>query len=200
MFPLVLLLAYGERVCLRGPATVGATPATSWALSVGSPNQAFYQMPSRLWELASGALLYELQSLHPFQQLMARPAVLASFEGLTLALLGSALVLTNPREGRFPFPWALLPVLGALSFMAAGTVPRRPVRLRLGGGCTLTVPTPLLNSALSMPPVVYLGKISYPLYLWHWPIITAFRWGLLAAVCCHALASCRIECAEPPSA
>ena len=71
---------------------------------------------------------------------------------LGVALIAGALGLL--RSGAPPFPgWAaLLPVLGAAAMIAAG-------------------PTALANRALSWPPIVFIGLISYPLYLWHWPIL-----------------------------
>ena len=73
-------------------------------------------------------------------------------------------------EANFPVPWTLLSVAGTLSFIAAGWA--RPRKVRLGG---FQLPTPLFNALCSHPACTYTGRLSYPLYLWHWPLIVLFR-------------------------
>jgi len=74
--------------------------------------------------------------------------------GLALLVLAFALV----RDGRgFPGWWALLPTLGSLFLIQAG-------------------PDAWINrTLLANRAVVYIGLISYPLYLWHWPLLTYAR-------------------------
>ena len=91
-------------------------------------------------------------------------AVAALDLGSAASLVGA---LVCSQASQFPLPWAILPVGGTLLFIAAGSGGSR----RLG-----RAPVPLLNHALSAPVPVYLGNISYPLYLWHWPVFTLFRW------------------------
>jgi hypothetical protein len=62
----------------------------------------------------------------------------------------------------FPFPWAAPAVLGALLVISAVTAER------LSG-------SPLAR-LLRSPPMIFLGRLSYPLYLWHWPVYALFRW------------------------
>ncbi|XXF76971.1 acyltransferase family protein [Myxococcaceae bacterium GXIMD 01537] len=132
------------------------------------PVTAFYSPVTRLWELLLGSILAHL-SLHRPEVLKRAPPFQAA-AGLLLILLG--FLLTN-RTHRFPGWWALLPAVGAFAFISAG-------------------PGAYLNRAIiGSPPLVWVGRISYPLYLWHWPLFSfayvlndgppapAVTWGLL---------------------
>ena len=114
-------------------------------------NAAFYLLPSRAWELAMGALL----CLSPISGFLARlPRTVASMASLTgLGLLGITLVTYDATT---PFPgWsALLPCVGAALIIAAGE-----------GGPSIG------GRILSLRPLVWIGLMSYSLYLWHWPIL-----------------------------
>ncbi|MDR1229444.1 MAG: acyltransferase [Azoarcus sp.] len=68
-----------------------------------------------------------------------------------MALLAFALFET--KAGHFPGKYALLPVLGAMLLIAAG-------------------PKAFGNRLLTFKPAIWIGLISYPLYLWHWPLIS----------------------------
>ena len=100
----------------------------------------------------------------PVERLTSLPlwAVVAMDVG-SAASIGAALAL--PSEGSIEA--RLLAVGGTLIFIAVGSGGYR----RLGW-----VPIPLVNFFLASPGPVYVGKISYPLYLWHWPVFTLFRW------------------------
>ncbi len=112
---------------------------------------AFYLPQARVWELAAGGLL--AAALQRFPLLLARlNGGWASLAGGGLILAG--LVLT-PRE-RFPGLWPLLPVAGTMLLIAAG-------------------PGGWLNRLLAHPGPVQIGLISYPLYLWHWPLLCFAR-------------------------
>ena len=114
-------------------------------------NAAFYLLPSRAWELALGALLC-LSPLAGFFARLPRPvASIASLAGI--GLLGLALVTYSAAT---PFPgWAaLLPCVATALIIAAGE-----------GGPSLG------GRILSFRPLVWIGLMSYSLYLWHWPIL-----------------------------
>lgn len=121
-----------------------------------APLSAFYLLPGRFWELASGALLFQLIGTAPRFNRWA-PAMLAA--GLGLVIVG--LLFANP--GRFPFPWAVVSVMGALS-MLAGIV------------LQADQPPSALQRLLQNRVVTYLGRLSYSLYLWHWPVAVFLRW------------------------
>ncbi len=113
---------------------------------------AFYLPLARFWELMVGGLLAYI-TLH-------RPAALERFRD-ERAVLGAVLLVVGllviDRNKAFPGWWALLPTLGTALLISAG-------------------PTALLNRRLlSFKPLVWIGLISYPLYLWHWLLLATYR-------------------------
>ena len=124
-------------------------------LSTASVVDDFFLPIARFWELLAGAgLAYS-------NQIVLAPSVRSwiSFGGSAALLIAAALFTTE-----LPFPgWlALLPVAGALALIVAG-------------------PEAIVNrTILSNRAAVFVGLISYPLYLWHWPLISyayIFRYG-----------------------
>ena len=115
------------------------------------PNAAFYLLPSRAWELALGGLL----CLPPVSGTLARiPRTAASVASLAGILCLGLAVFTYDSLTRFPGFAGLLPCMGAALIIAAGE-----------GGESLG------GRLLSLRPLVWVGLISYSLYLWHWPIL-----------------------------
>ena len=143
---------------------VGLIASLACAIWLGrtNPTYAFYLLPSRFWELAAGVLLYQALSWrgHPFSE-HDQPATLWSRGGAiaSAAILVAGLVFSKPAL--FPYPGALLPVAGTLGLIAFlhGREPRG-----------------LIAHLLRNRVVVFIGKISYSLYLWHWPVFVLFRW------------------------
>ena len=115
----------------------------------------FYSPLSRMWELSVGGLLAWL-SLH--SPVLRR---LTSFQSSSLSLVGVvclSLALILIDKGRaFPGWWALLPVIGAMLIIAAGA------------GAWFN------RAILSHKVAVWFGLISFPLYLWHWPLLSFER-------------------------
>ena len=127
---------------------------------------AFYLLPMRFWELGAGALLFlAIRGKIDDGRTLSR-AVDIGASALTAALIVAAMWLPKPEA--FPWPFALLPV-GA----AVATV-----------GLTAIYGASYLARFFSLPPLVYLGQISYSVYLWHWALIVLARWtvGLDSAV------------------
>jgi len=118
----------------------------------------FYLLNGRFWEMAAGALLFMGQARGKFLPRTDRASALLLWGGLALAL--ASFILS--AQGHFPFPGALLPAAGSLMMLSASAAePERPS---------------LLFRLLRTPPFLYLGKRSYSLYLWHWPVIVLMRW------------------------
>jgi peptidoglycan/LPS O-acetylase OafA/YrhL len=131
---------------------LGALSFTSNVAFVRSyPVETFYWPTSRFWELAIGGVLAysKPQPIDPRPTNEAKAAL-----GLGLILL-SSLWLT--KAAAFPGVWASLPTIGAFFIIAAG-------------------PAAWFNRVvLSHRWLVGIGLISYPLYLWHWPLLTFAR-------------------------
>jgi peptidoglycan/LPS O-acetylase OafA/YrhL len=122
------------------------------------PARAYFSSPARAWELGVGALLGLLVSwgLHVPERLQQ------AFGWAGVALLGYAAFYIDPTQ---PFPGyaALVPVAAGVSLILAGTGWQQPWVTRL----------------LSHQVTGYVGRISYPVYLWHWPVIVISEevWG-----------------------
>ena len=145
LFIIALAKLKSARKFLIGFSTVTIiTFALGVWLTIVAPIWAFYSLPTRAWELSIGALIALLPALRRQSRLLA---IFGS-----IALVVSALWFNE----RTPFPgaYALLPVLGTAALLST-----------IG-----TWPQPLRWLATN-PVSVWLGKISYPLYLWHWPIL-----------------------------
>lgn len=125
----------------------------SWAMTEEVSDLAFYLLPARFWELASGALVADAQSSGRSVLSSSRVA-LAGAQLLAILLMGSSILFERPDVIGFPFPGALAPVAGAVCFILAGQNE-----------------SSLLNGVLGHAVPVYIGKLSYPLYLWHWPVL-----------------------------
>ncbi len=151
VWPLALFLLRGHpRRMLAMVLVVGALSfALNVALAEGHPSTAFYLPVTRFWELLGGSFLACLGAGMP-----ARAREAASFAGA--GLIAAAILLLD-ASSTFPGFWALLPVVGAMLVISAG-------------------PSAWLNRALFGNRVaVYIGLVSYPLYLWHWPLLAYAR-------------------------
>lgn len=149
VLPLLFLgLAWARRSFL-------ATLVLLWIISLlacvlltpSYPTAAFFLFPFRAWELLSGVLLAIF-----FAERSSAPTLHASVSliGLLSICLGFLII---PAGAYFPGYFALLPVVGT-------------VLLLLNGNANNVV-----NTALSGKLATFFGRISYSLYLWHWPIL-----------------------------
>ncbi len=150
---LVLISRYKPRML---KATVVLLAICSFVLSAFGihiwPEATFYLVFGRIWELALGGML----ALDLF------PTPRAVWGRHISGLIGIALIaladLTFTIETPFPGASALVPCLGATFIIAAGQKGTHAV-----------------GRMLAWKPVVFVGLISYSLYLWHWPIIVFQR-------------------------
>jgi peptidoglycan/LPS O-acetylase OafA/YrhL len=129
-------------------AAVSFTLSLAWTRTL--PPWAFFSLPSRAWELAVGGLV-ALTAIG-WRRLPSMPAAVAGWGGLAL------IVVTCTQLGeKTPYPGtaALLPVLGTA--------------LVIGAGCAAS--SQGVGSALSLPAMRAIGRLSYSWYLWHWPVL-----------------------------
>lgn len=132
-----------------GVATI-ASLVYSIVHTEANPLEAYFVTPTRAWEFGAGGLL-ALIALRPSA---AHPGVRALVSWAGIAAI-AVTVATYSDTTPFPGYAALLPILGALAIMWAGAP-----RVRWA-------PT----AALALPPVQFLGNVSYSIYLWHWPLL-----------------------------
>ena len=133
--------------------------AVSLIASFSTPTAAFYLAPSRAWELAGGALLALGVFAAPRRDMTRQVAY-----ALGLGLVGLSLVVIDKSQV-FPGFGALLPCTGTMLVIWAGlNSANAPARTGFG-----------VDNLLTLRPVVWIGLISYSLYLWHWPVIVLAR-------------------------
>jgi peptidoglycan/LPS O-acetylase OafA/YrhL len=137
------------------------------------PAADFYSPLTRIWELMAGAVLAYLSlywdDLAKIIRNLPQPALQTIGAGaepgsmtrnaaaVTGLLLIVAAALAIDETKRFPGWWALLPVSGTYLMIAAGPH------------------TWINNKLLATRGLVAIGLISYPLYLWHWPLLSFVR-------------------------
>lgn len=147
-----------RRVLLGASVVVfAASFAASILWTARSGPSAYFVTPTRMWELALGSIVACTPALFR-RRLGARGLRSLTWLGLMLLVLATVLVTAGD-----PFPgWiALLPTLGAALVIWSGAGP--------DGG----MPGRILAAA----PMQWLGKLSYSIYLWHWPfIVIALAW------------------------
>lgn len=154
-WPLLLAFIWKRQWSFLGLIAVIA--AVSFAVNIylissGHPAAAFFLPFSRAWELMVGGVLAYVVLHRP--QLIEKYKDAQSFMGFALILTG--LLFVN-KDREFPGWWALLPTMGAFFIISAG-------------------PSSWLNEKLlANKPMVWIGLISYPLYLWHWPILSYLK-------------------------
>lgn len=111
---------------------------------------AYFGLPTRAWELGAGAGLAVLAPR--LTGLSHRLRLATGIAGIGLVLL--AFIMLG-RHSAFPGWVAAVPVLGTSLVIVAG----------------VTGPPVGVGRLLSLPPVTYVGRISYVWYLWHWPFV-----------------------------
>lgn len=151
VWPLMLWLLFARRLnFLLITAIIFALSMAANVLGIDNyPSATFFSPLTRFWELMTGGMAAWLH-LHR-QPWSARQQACASVAGALLMAAGFALI--KPQT-LFPGWWAVLPVLASFLLIMAG--PQAWVNRML----------------LSRKAAVWVGLISYPLYLWHWPLIS----------------------------
>ena len=152
-----LLLILGERLGIT-KRLLATLIAGSLAISIWggwyAPTHYFYDPDSRAWELAAGGLLGAWQIDVHGRSVMASRSHACSILGLVLIIAGG---FFWSADIPIPGAWSLMPVCGATLLISAG------------------VDAAVNRQFLACRPMLFLGRISYPLYLWHWPFFSFTR-------------------------
>ncbi|MEO7774839.1 MAG: acyltransferase family protein [Steroidobacteraceae bacterium] len=160
-WPVMLFFCRGNRsTAMRMIIGVGlASFALNIYLTPLAPEAAFYLPVTRFWELMLGSALAVLKpKLNLPAETRERPALYRNVAAvLGAAAIVLAFVLLDATK-EFPGWWALLVSAGTCAVIWAG-------------------PDTVVNRLLTWRPMVLIGLISYPLYLWHWPLIS-FSWNI----------------------
>ena len=153
VWPIALALLWRFKANLRAWVLTGVVVSFAYNLYQAQvdPTADFYSPLTRFWELLVGAWLALTAQSTKDGLSVSRQTNLVSFVGVVL-IVGSLFYIN--RHMNFPGGWALLPVAGAACLIASG------------------VTSGLSRVVLSNKVMVWFGLISYPLYLWHWPLLT----------------------------
>ncbi len=150
VWPLLLWAAFKTRHVGWVCGVIGlASFAANVALVGHHPSAAFYWPMTRMWELLAGAGL--AISVARFRDVSGNCVDALSIAGALLCAASFALL---DSQAAFPGWWALPVVVGTAGVIAAG---------RDGW---------VNRHVLAHPAAIWLGKISYALYLWHWPLLS----------------------------
>ncbi len=171
----LVLRRFGRRPTLRSVGlllAVLAVPSFAYAvwLSALDPARAYFVTTTRAWELGVGAALAVWCAAREASPPPGPPTASGATWGRHLpavvgwlglaAVVGAAWRL--PADAATPGPWTLVPTVGAAAVLWAGAVGSGlgPVRV------------------LGTRPMVWVGGLSYSLYLWHWPVVILAEWAL----------------------
>ena len=157
VFPLLLIL--GKRFQISPLFIISSCLSVSFLANVvqinDKPTEVFFFPTSRAWELLTGSLIAYL-SIHSIGKNQAEKfANLLSWIGVILILV--AWIFLDSKKINFPSLWALLPTFGAASLIFAGE--------------KAWFNRKILASKIA----IFIGVISYPLYLWHWVLLSFLR-------------------------
>lgn len=169
VWPFTLALLWRRKSLV--PWAIAIIALASFALNIyymaqGEPGKSFYLPLTRCWELLAGAALayFSIQFSSRLDDVLSRSLGRLLF-GIRwrdvlsgIGIIGIATAIAGiDREAAFPGWWALLPALGTFLIIAAGSEAW------------------LNRQILAHPVLVFIGLISYPLYLWHWPLLAFAR-------------------------
>ena len=120
------------------------------------PIATFYLLPTRAWELAAGSLLV-------FAVPLQNTKIIKIFSSLGILFIFLPIFFYT-SEIRFPGYMALPPVVGACLIIWTG-IDKADIKK-----------VSLIHKLLSIKPLVWIGLLSYSLYLWHWPLLAYYKY------------------------
>jgi peptidoglycan/LPS O-acetylase OafA/YrhL len=160
LFPVLLVALWRYSRAWLLLALIGLA---SFALNIATirdhPDFSFYLPLTRFWEFVAGALL-ATGLRPPYAGKVSLPEALQLVLRNAMAIAGAGLIALSiaiTTHHAFPGWKAILPVAGTAMIIAAGQ------------GAWIN------RKVLANPTMVFIGLISYPLYLWHWPLIVTGR-------------------------
>jgi peptidoglycan/LPS O-acetylase OafA/YrhL len=163
IFPLLFMLVFKyarkHLVLMLGSLCV-LSLVTCVVLTSLKPVWAFYLLPTRGWELLVGGLLAVLASGVTTEPGTRWPRLLSAS---SLGLIALSFLLIH-EGNHFPSYWALLPVMGTVGVLMPA----------FGSGG-------ISERLLAATPLVLVGRISYSLYLWHWPVFSLVDYKMYLA-------------------
>jgi peptidoglycan/LPS O-acetylase OafA/YrhL len=149
--PALLLIAGSKRRHVYIFGLAAASFGVSLLVYAGYKDWSFYSPLPRAWELLAGSLIAERQLARKEPDAwMARHQNLLAMIGIALTLAGAFLL---DKASLFPGFGALFPVLGAMLLIVSAD-------------------SWVNRALLASRPMVLVGLVSYPLYLWHWPLLS----------------------------
>ncbi len=159
VFPLILIpLAYlSKKKQTSAPLFIGiisiilASFIYATVLVKNDPAMSYFNPLSRIWEFFFGSLSYLV--IANVKKIKYRQVL--GIAGIALIIGGAILI---PRGANFSGPISLIPVMGAVFIIMSG----------IGG-------KGVVNKILSHKYLVFLGGISFTIYLWHWPILIFYK-------------------------
>lgn len=154
LWPLVIMLMRGRRFALLAAfiaISISSFAANMWLVNFDGA-AAFYLPISRFWELALGGLVawFSLFGRQTHAKRIATYGGWLQLLGLSMLFIGFGTITENQL---WPGYWALIPTIGTALLLLGGNFNSNTQRW------------------LSHPYMVRVGLISYPLYLWHWPVM-----------------------------
>lgn len=155
VIPLLMLAVARCRSTMRFIQVLSILVIGSLLLSIYGaiyhPSATFYLLPTRVWELAAGAIL-ALSTQRQFPRSIQTLVVIVAFTGIALPYI----LYTDET---------VFPGLAAVPLVAATCL-----LIRLGESCDA-----ISHRILRIPVIVFVGQVSYSFYLWHWPIFAFAR-------------------------
>ena len=152
-FPLLLMLVFKfvPKHVLKFFIALGLTSFVLCVIQHGS-NAGFYVLFYRAWELIAGAVV----AIATFEIKSERRKNILGLLGLFVLIAG---VCALKFAGKWPNAWTLCPVLGTAF-------------------CIMSGANSMSGKILSAKPLVHIGKLSFSIYLWHWPLIVFAKYWL----------------------